>query len=423
MPMVMSLLRSFATVSGALACWAVLAASQVPDPAATGAVPVFTGTLDDPGIRYFTSPLSNDVDRLNQQLDAGRARLALDGRSGYLRSVLAALKVPVDSQMLVYSRASFQGRHITERNPRAIFFTDTTQVAWVRDTDLLEVATQDGGNGTVFYTLRQDSSEKPRFQRATVCLGCHRTRGTHEIPGLVFFSALRLDTGGFGPAAYMTPSTPFDERFGGWFVTGASVPGGHRGNDAAALAAHALPVASVDGLFDRDGYPGNTSDIAALLVFTHQAHVVNLLVRANWAARVARPSKPEDQDGLARALADALLFVEDAPLPQSIRGTSGFAERFSLVGPRDRRGRTLRQLDLTTRLMRYPCSYLIHSPMFEALPATMRNRVYDSMWQVLSGANTEPRYRHLSRADRQAIVEILLDTRPGWPAAYARVTR
>ena len=125
----------------------------------------------------------------------------------------------------------------------------------------------------------------------------------------------------------------------------------------------------------------------------------------------------------AKALADALLFVEDAPLPQSIRGTSGFAERFSLVGPRDRRGRTLRQLDLTTRLMRYPCSYLIHSPMFEALPATMRNRVYDSMWQVLSGANTEPRYRHLSRADRQAIVEILLDTRPGWPATYARVTR
>lgn len=421
--MVMSLLRSLVAVTGALACWAVLVASQVPNPAATVAAPAFSGTLDDPGIRYLTGPLSNDIDRLGQQLDAGRARFAFEGRSGYLRSVLAALKVPVDSQMLVYSRASFQGRHVTEKSPRAIFYNDTTQVAWVRDADVLELATQDPERGTVFYTLRQASSEKPHFQRATVCLGCHRTRGTLEIPGLVLFSALRLETGGFGPAAYMTPSTLFDERFGGWFVTGASVPSGHRGNDAAALGGRPLPIASVDGLFDRDGYPGNTSDIAALLVFTHQVHVVNLLVRANFAARVTHPGKPDDQDGLARALADALLFVDETPLPQRVMGTSGFAERFSSVGPMDRRGRTLRTLDLTTRLMRYPCSYLIHSPMFEALPSTMRNRVYDSMWQVLSGANADPRYRHVSRADRQAIVEILLDTRPGWPATYARVTR
>jgi len=423
MPMVMSLLRSLAAVTLPLACWAALAASQGPSPAATAAVPAFTGTLDDPGIRYFAGPLSNDIDRLNQQLDAGRARIAFDGRSGYLRSVLAALKVPVDSQMLVYSRASFQGRYINEKSPRAIFFSDTTQVAWVRDTDLLEVATQDAERGTVFYTLSQGHSEKPRFQRASVCLGCHRTRGTHEIPGLILFSALRLDTGGFGPAAYMAPTTPFDERFGGWFVTGASVPRGHRGNDAAALAGHPLPIASVDGLFDRDGYPGNTSDVAALLVFTHQVHVVNLLVRANWAARVPQPGKSDDQDVLARALADAVLFADETPLPQRIKGTSGFAERFSAVGPMDRQGRTLRQLDLTTRLMRYPCSYLIHSPMFGALPPSMRNRVYDSMWQVLSGANVDPRFRHLSRADRQAVVEILRDTLADWPTAYARVTR
>lgn len=421
----MFLLRICAVVAGMAALWAGLGASQVPTPtpAPAGAVPAFTGTLDDPGIRYLTGPLSNDVDRLNQQLDAGRARVTFEGRSGYLKSVLAALKVPVDSQMLVYSRASFQGRLISERSPRAIYFTDTTQVAWVRDADVLEIATQDPERGTVYYTLRQDANDKPRFQRATVCLGCHRTRGTHETPGLVLFSALRLDTGGFGPAAYMTPSTPFDERFGGWFVTGASVPGGHRGNDAAALAGRPLPIVSVDGLFDRDGYPGSTSDVAALMVFTHQAHVVNLLVRANWSARAAQPGKPDEQESLARALADALLFVDETPLPRSIKGTSGFSERFSSVGPMDKRGRTLRQLDLTTRLMRYPCSYLIHSPMFEALPASMRSRVYDQMWQVLSGANAAPRYRHLSRADRQAIVEILHDTHPGWPTAYARVTQ
>lgn len=419
----MSLVHSFAIAASGLACWVMLEASQAPNPVPAHGVPPFAGTLEDPGIRYSTGPLSNDIDRLNQQLEAGRSRLGFEGRSGYLKSVLTALKVPVDSQMLVYSRASFQGRHVTEKGPRAIFFNDTTQVAWVRDADVLELATQDPGRGTLYYTLRQAVGEKPRFERAAVCLGCHRTRGTHEIPGLVLFSALRLDTGGFGPAGYMTPSTPFDERFGGWFVTGASVPTRHRGNDAAALIGHPMPIASVEGLFDRDGYPGATSDVVALLVFTHQAHVVNLIVRADFAARTAQPAKPGDQDEIARALADALLFVDETPLPQRVIGTSGFAERFSAAGPKDRRGRSLRQLDLTTRLMRYPCSYLIHSPMFEALPASMRTRVYDRMWQVLSGAHVDPRHPQASLADRQAVVEILKETHPGWPAAYARVTR
>ncbi len=419
----MSLLRIFAAGASAMACWALLEAAQASAPVAVAVVPPFAGTPEDPGIRYSSGPLSNDIDRLNQQLTAGRTRLGFDGRSGYLKSVLAALKVPVDSQLLVYSRASFQGRHVTEKSPRAIFYNDTTQVAWVRDADMLELATQDPERGTLYYTLRQTPGEQPRFERASVCLGCHRTRGTHEIPGLVLFSALRLDTGGFGPAGYMTPSTPFDERFGGWFVTGSSVPKGHRGNDAAALAGHPLPIASVDGLFDRDGYPGATSDVVALLVFTHQAHVVNLLVRANWAARVTQPKAPEDQRGLARALADALLFLDETPLPQHIAGSSGFAERFSSTGPRDRQGRTLRQLDLKTRLMRYPCSYLIHSPMFEALPAAMRSLVYERMWQVLSGADTDPRRPQLARADRQAVVEILRDTRSDWPATYTRLTR
>lgn len=421
--MVMSRFRSFVLALAALAGWAMLEASQASNPAPAPAVPPYTGSLEDPGIRYSAGPLSNDIDRLNQQLEAGRARLGFEGRSGYLKSVLAALKVPVESQMLVYSRASFQGRHITEKSPRAIFYNDTTQVAWVRDADVLELATQDPERGTLYYTLRQATGEKPRFERASVCLGCHRTRGTHEIPGLVLFSALRLDTGGFGPAAYMTPSTPFDERFGGWFVTGTAVPRGHRGNDAEALIGHPMPIGSVDGLFDRDGYPGATSDVVALLVFTHQAHVVNLLVRANFAARTTRATRPEEQDEIARALADALLFVDETPLPQRVAGSSGFAERFSAAGPKDRRGRSLRELDLTTRLMRYRCSYLIHSPMFEALPASMQARVYDRMWQVLSGAHVDPRHPQASRADRQAVVEILRDTRPGWPTAYARVAR
>ena len=46
------------------------------------------------------------------------------------------------------------------------------------------------------------------------------------------------------------------------------------------------------------------------------------------------------------------------------------------------------------------------------------------MWQVLSGAEREERYRSaLSLADRQAIVAILRDTKPGLPAYFKPVLK
>jgi hypothetical protein len=116
-------------------------------------------------------------------------------------------------------------------------------------------------------------------------------------------------------------------------------------------------------------------------------------------------------DGIAREVVDHLLFVDEAKLPAPVQGTSGFAERFSARGPRDRKGRSLYDLDLTRRLMKYPCSYLIYSPAFDALPSSIKLPIYRRMREVLSGADHEERYRvALSRADRQAIVEILRDT-------------
>jgi hypothetical protein len=95
----------------------------------------------------------------------------------------------------------------------------------------------------------------------------------------------------------------------------------------------------------------------------------------------------------------------------------------SASGPRDRRGRSLYELDLTRRLMKYPCSYLIYSPAFDALPPLAKDPIYKRMWQVLSGDASEPRYRSMSLADRRAIVEILKDTKPNLPAYFTDVTK
>ena len=72
---------------------------------------------------------------------------------------------------------------------------------------------------------------------------------------------------------------------------------------------------------------------------------------------------------------------------------------------------SLRELDLQTRVLKYPCSYLIYSPAFDALPAESKDAIYARLAAVLTGKVSDARYRHLSASDRQAILEILRDTK------------
>jgi hypothetical protein len=177
--------------------------------------------------------------------------------------------------------------------------------------------------------------------------------------------------------------------------------------------------------FDTTAYLSPHSDVVALLVLNHQTHMANLLTRLGWQARVAthgaaKPAAlPAHVRETARELADYMLFADEAPLPSPIRGGSAFTQEFATRGPRDSKGRSLRQFDLTRRLLRYPCSYMIYTESFDALPAAAKTLVYERMWEVLSGAAKDWDYSKFSRDDRRAIVEILRDTKTGWPANFA----
>jgi hypothetical protein len=220
--------------------------------------------------------------------------------------------------------------------------------------------------------------------------------------------------------------SPLAERWGGWYVTGRG--GRHLGNapitdrslqDVRIDDAN-LNVTSLTGRFDAQRYLSPHSDIVALLVFDHQMRMMNLLTRLGWEARIL-----EDEGGNGAALNDVvsetvdyMLFVDEAVL-EGARGTSGFAERFGALGPRDHKGRSLRDLDLQHRLFRYPCSYMIYSEAFDALPQTARNAVYSRLLEVLSGEDTSAKYTHLSPSDRLAILEILRETKKGLPGAFS----
>jgi hypothetical protein len=381
-----------------------------------------------PAVRYDITPTHDAISELDKKLASGEVVLERHGVSGYLESVLAALKVPVESQLLVFSKTSFQAPRINPKNPRAIYFNDTTAVGWVRTGEVLEFVAQDPSLGAIFYTMSQ-SSDKPRFERNDTCVSCHAGEATHYVPGMFIGSVFPGVDGTtmYGPAYTTDHRTPFEIRWGGWYVTGTHQAKRHMGNaqatDPTDLAAMITPatvhVTDLEGRFDKTGYPSLHSDLVALLAIEHQAKMLNLITRVGWEARIGQKEAARTIDQAAAELVDYLLFVDEAPLPGPIKGTSRFAEVFAAQGPRDSRGRSLRDLDLNTRLLKYPCSYLIYSAPFDALPPAAKTAVYARMWQVLSGEDRDKRYATLGAADRRAIIEILTETKPDLAAYFA----
>jgi len=397
-----------ALLVGVWAISLVLAAAQRPG--------AFGGNRDHPAIAYSTAAVNDPVAGLNRKLADGSISLAFDeSGSGYLPSVLEALQIPVASQMLAFAETSLQARKINRGNPRAVYFKDDVAVAWVRTGDVLELAGQDPRQGTVFYTLPQQPLAAPRFERNDTCLACHLSWDTLAVPGPVLQTVFpRQNDLEYANGGFVDHRLPIDERWGGWFVTGTQVPARHMGNQPlmqpTPRKGPVQKLATVQGEFDTARYLAHTSDIAALLVFDHQVHATNLMTRLNWEARAGTPDRVDEA---VNELVDYLLFVDEAPIPGRVEGSSGFSEAFAAMGPRDSKGRSLRDLRLEGRTMAYPLSYMIYTPMFDALPATARDAVAARLRAVLAGRDTRPKYAHLTPALRTAIVEILRETKPG----------
>src|SRR5262245_44061335 len=134
-----------------------------------------------PAIEYSTRETHDPVALLNQKIRSGEVRLAFDGPGGYLRSLLTALDVPIESQTLVYSETSFQAQHITYKTPRALYFNDTVAVGWVQGGETLELTAQDPEQGVVFWTLPQARADKPQFGRDSRCFACHLSPDTNGV--------------------------------------------------------------------------------------------------------------------------------------------------------------------------------------------------------------------------------------------------
>src|SRR6187401_2902157 len=78
----------------------------------------FTDWIDHPAVAYHSTQATDAVASLNRRIQDGSLRLTADGPAGYLRSVLAALDVAVESQIAVFAPDSLQRNRIGPGNPR-----------------------------------------------------------------------------------------------------------------------------------------------------------------------------------------------------------------------------------------------------------------------------------------------------------------
>ncbi len=377
----------------------------------------------DAPINYRSSELDDPVARLEKKLERDEIKLRYDARHGYLKSVLDELHISTSSQTLVFSKTSFQYPNINPEAPRALYYNDDVYVGQVHDGKFLEFVSFDPLQGAVFYVLDEHREKQPRFERSEVdCIQCHVAPATKGIPGVMLRSVFTKPDGSPNGAerTFVTgQESPFKQRWGGWYVTAKSGGEGSMANQES-LAEHV----------DSRAYLTGSSDIVALMVLGHQTQMHNWITLATYQTRIGLADPKQTRDDLRKKLEAPveqlvryLLFANEAPLPAPVTGTSDFARQFAARGPRDSKGRSLRDFDLQKRIFKYPCSYLIYSEAFDAIPSPAKDLIYGRLFDILSGREQSPEFASLSSQDRRAILEILVATKPGVPEEWSEFLR
>jgi hypothetical protein len=404
-------------------------------------------------IRYSATQAKDATQIIEAKLASGQLKLP-DNDKAAVKVLLRELKIPIESQVIVFSKTSLQRGLISPKHPRVIYFNDDCYIGWVPG-GLMEVASFDPQLGPVFYTLDPRPiahPELPRFKRDNDCLSCHGGSFVRGIPG-VFVRSVNTDANGdpllqFG-SKVVDHTTPFSKRWGGWYVTGKHGDSTHQGNAFALNKERELIVDHSKGsnitdlsrFFPTSTLPTNTSDIVALLVLEHQTAMHNALTRAAYNTRrmlayqqnlqtdlkekvTGEPSYESVKrvfDSAAQDVVDHLLYKDEAALPEDgVQGTSGFQEVYERHGIRTRDGRSLRDLRLDRYLFKHRCSHLIYSQQFLALPQPLKQRIYTRLSKALDAENPDTRYDYLSRQERINITEILRETHPELKTLWAR---
>ena len=410
----------------------------------------FEPVIEQQPIRYSESVADTPITEIAARIADGEKLLTGETGQEVLLELLDLLDVPVESQVLVYSKTSAQNSLIAPAHPRAIYFSDDAYVGWVQRGNI-EVITFDKKLGAVFHMIHLSDREEgssPRIARDRSCLDCHAGSATSGFPGPVVRSVYPTESGQplFQAGSFRTDdSSPIAERWGGWYVTGASGEQGHLGNIIAAETSDndveiekiiTEPIEDLSQHIETSAYPGGgTSDIVALMVLEHQVRVHNALVQANLTTRQMlyrharmREVFDEPKDAplsetnqrilkhQAERVVEALLFKDEFTMEdEGVEGSFSFQNAFESEARKDSEHRSLRDLRLYERLFKYRCSYVIYSDVFGQLPKLVKDEVIRQLSEILKGESISVEYAYLGESERERILQILSETYPGWP--------
>ena len=391
-----------------------------------------------PPVNYADTPASDPLAELAAGLAKGTRSAEGDTPLERLRFVLRLLEVPPESQILVFSKTSKQNALIHPGHPRAIYFNENAYVGYV-PSGMIEAIVHDPLLGVIFYQIDPgDGLRPPVIQRdCSDCLACHGTARTEAVPGLLVRSVFPdasgqplLPLGSF----LTTQRSPLPERWGGYYVTGrSSLP--HLGNrtflDSAerppAVAAPARPTLA--DTIDTTRYLRSTSDIVALMVLEHQCALHNQFTaaamqyrRLHWLQQALNPQADpavgaagQHADHAALGIVDALLFKDEASLgDEGIDGDPAFQDAFTARFPKTPTGHSLADFNLSDRLFKLRCSFMIYSKAFAALPERVKTAAFARLHEALQGTAIAPQ---LKPQERARIDEILRATVPGYATA------
>ncbi len=407
-----------------------------------------TETYEQPPISYSTTQPRDRMTQVRARLAEGKINLSGSGKD-VVQTLLRELAIPVESQVLVFSKTSFQRELIHPGRPRAIYFSDSSYVGWV-PYGQVEIATMDPTLGPIFYRFNPNAA-KPEFVRDSECLSCHGGTFVRGIPG-VFVRSVFTDATGEPLLRHgsevVDVRTPFTNRWGGWYVTGKHGVSLHRGNVPAREEKDALLTdfkrganrTNLNEFFDTRQYLTQGSDLVALLVLEHQLTMQNTLTRAALDCRrmlvyqknLQRDLKEPVTDELiydsvkrvfesaAREIVNDLLFKDEALLPNGLQGAAAFQAAFQHGVPRAQDGSSLKDFRLEQHLFRNRCSYLIYSECFLALPEQLKRLVYARLIHALRRKNPDLQYAYLDDAERARINHILRQTHPEFQKAINR---
>ncbi|MCH2209587.1 MAG: hypothetical protein MK132_27525 [Lentisphaerales bacterium] len=310
-----------------------------------------------------------------------------------------------------------------------MYFNDNTYIGWIPNSDVLEIMSNDPKLGAIFYTMKQKPLEEPVIIRNDHdCLDCHSSARTQSVPGGMLKSRF-INLEGSLMSTVVNHRTPINKRWGSWYVTGNSPADHHLGNlRKADEDLDNINITDLSALFATKQYLTDSSDIVALMVMEHQIHMTNLITRAAYRTRIILDKRnldenatenidKDDLEDISRQLTpllDYMLFVDEAHINAPIKGNTDYQSSFEATGPKTRDGKSLRKLDLNSRLFKYPLSYMIYSENFQQLPAIAKKITLKNLKEILAGKNQDKKYRHLTSDLRSEILKILNETLTGF---------